>query len=464
MQRLGAYATALLIALASQGQAAPIASDEPPAPALAINEQASCDLPVLRHAASPEQAGFSSTGLKRVDQLIEADIANGFPGAALLIIKDGRIVKSAQYGYRQKFAGLQPLATPAPVERDTLFDLASNTKMYATNFALQKLVSEGKLDVDAPVRHYLPEFTDRDGDSIRGKNSLRVRDLLQHSAGFSPDPQFHNPASAKELFSQQREKTLALIPQAPLNYQPGSKTAYSDTDYMLLGLLVERIAGQPLDDYVEQHIYAPLGLHNTRFNPLQKGFKPSQFAATELMGNTRDGTIDFPNIRRHTLRGEVHDEKAFYSMGGVSGHAGLFSTTEDLALLLQTMLNGGGYGDVCLFDQQTITRFTAPSPADPTFGLGWRRNANADIQWMFGELASPQAYGHTGWTGTLTLIDPAHNLGIVLLTNKKHSPVLDPEHNSNRFAGDLFATGRYGAIATAIYEALIVTNATSAAQ
>ncbi|KUJ83736.1 penicillin binding protein PBP4B [Microbulbifer flavimaris] len=423
--------------------------------AAAGERESRCEFPVLRPAERPEAVGFSSAGLARVDQLIEQDIAEGFPGAALLIIKDGRIVKNSQYGFRQKFDGDRLLANPAKVGRNTLFDLASNTKMYATNFALQKLASEGHLDLQAPVQKYLPEFADQKGDPIRGKNKVRVMDLLNHSAGFSPDPQYHNPKVAKALFSQERDKTLRFMPLSPLSYEPGTKTAYSDTDYMLLGLLVERITGQHLDTYVEQQIYAPLGLENTKFNPLKKGYDVSQFAATERMGNTRNGSIDFPNIRRHTLIGEVHDEKAFYSMGGVSGHAGLFSTTSDLAVLLQVMLNGGGYGDVCLFDRPTIQRFTSPSPANATFGLGWRRNANEDMQWMFGTQASAEAYGHTGWTGTLTLIDPTFDLGIVLLTNKKHSPLVEPEKDSNRFAGDLFATGRYGAVATAVYEALL---------
>ena len=413
-----------------------------------------CHFPTLQRAASPASVGFSAAGLARVDQLIERDVAAGFPGAALIVIKDGQIVKQSHYGYRKKFDGRAHLDRFPPVRDDTLFDLASNTKMYATNFALQKLVSEGRLDLLASVRHYLPDFVDGDDDPIRGKAGLRVIDLLHHAAGFAPDPQFHNPAVAGSFFSQNREKTLALLPKLPLRYEPGSKTTYSDTDYMLLGLIVERITGERLDTYVENTIYRPLHLDHTLFNPLQKGFRPQDFAATEPEGNTREGTISFPHIRTYTLQGEVHDEKAYYAMGGVSGHAGLFSTTGELAVLLQVMLNGGGYGDVCLFDPGTIARFTAPSPLDPTFALGWRRNGTADMQWMFGSGAGPQAYGHTGWTGTLTVIDPEIDLGIVLLTNKKHSPLVDAEHNSNKFSGDLFATGKYGAVVAAVYAAL----------
>ena len=413
-----------------------------------------CELPTLTTANVPEDAGFSAEGLAKVDQLIQRDIAAGFPGAALIVIKDGQIVKRSAYGYSKKFSGNTPLPQFQKTQNDTLFDLASNTKMYATNFALQKLVSEGQLNLDGKIQQYLPKFRDSDEDTIKGKANLRVVDLLQHSAGFAPDPQFHNPAVSRELFSQDRDKTTEFLNRVPLSYTPGSKTAYSDTDYMLLGAIIERVTGQPLDAYVENEIYRPLNLKHTLFNPLAKGVTADSIAATELMGNTRDGVIHFPGIRTHTLQGEVHDEKAFYSMAGVSGHAGLFSTTGDLAILLQVMLNGGGYGTVCLFDQQTINTFTTPSPGNATFGLGWRRNTTPDMHWMFGTKASNRAYGHTGWTGTLTVIDPEISLGIVLLTNKKHSPLIAPASNSNKFAGDQFITGKYGGIVSAIYNAL----------
>ena len=444
----------LLLGMAALSVSASVAASQPLSQSPSQPSPKACQYPVLKKAATPESVGFSAQGLARVDQLIERDIAAGFPGAALVVIKDGQIVKSSAYGYRRKFSGHTPLPQFQEVHSDTLFDLASNTKMYATNFALQKLVTEGKLNLLARIQQYLPEFRDGEKDTVKGKANLRVVDLLQHSAGFSPDPQFHNPAVARKLFSQNRQKTTELLSQVPLSYTPGSKTAYSDTDYMLLGAIIERITGKTLDAYVQDEIYRPLGLKHTLFNPLLHGVSADRIAATELMGNTRDGAIHFPGIRTYTLQGEVHDEKAFYSMGGVSGHAGLFSTTGELATLLQVMLNGGGYGAVCLFDQQTIGRFTTASSGDATFGLGWRRNATPDMHWMFGTGASDQAYGHTGWTGTLTVIDPAINLGIVLLTNKKHSPLIDPKRNANKFSGDQFTTGKYGGIVSAIYSAL----------
>ena len=127
-------------------------------------------------------------------------------------------------------------------------------------------------------------------------------------------------------------------------------------------------------------------MKHTVFKPLNKGFKEKDFAATERIGNTRDGLLNFPNMRTYTLQGEVHDENAYYSMGGVSGHAGLFSNTYDLAVLLQVMLNDGGYGDIKLFDKETIDIFTTPSKHKPTFGLGWRINGDESMNWMFGSM------------------------------------------------------------------------------
>lgn len=412
------------------------------------------NFPVLSKAKHPEEVGFSSEKLKQVDEWIQQDVDNGFPGAVLLIIKDRKIVKNTAYGYAKKYDGLAPISHAEKMKTDTMFDLASNTKMYATNFALQKLVSEKKIDLKTRIRNYIPEFKDEAADKIKGKDRIRLIDILHHCAGFPADPQYHNPTVAGGLYSQNRKKTLKMLSKTPLQYEPDTKHIYSDVDYMLLGYIVEKVSGQSLDDYVENNIYKPLGLKNTMFNPLQKGFTHKDFAATELIGNSRNGVIHFPTIRKHTLQGEVHDEKAFYSMNGVSGHAGLFSDTNDIAVLLQVMLNGGGYGEVEVFDLQTIHTFIRPSETNPTYGLGWRRNGNGSMAWMFGPYASESAIGHTGWTGTLTIIDFEQNLGIALLTNKKHSPVVDPINAPNTFFGDTFNTGKYSRVVTGIYEAL----------
>ncbi|MGK0699669.1 penicillin binding protein PBP4B [Priestia flexa] len=403
--------------------------------------------------AKPEEVGMSSAKLREVDAMIEQEIKSGFPGAVLLVVKNGKVVKNTAYGYAKKYNGSTLLKHPEKMKEDTMFDLASNTKMYAVNFALQKLVSEGKLNLNEKVQTYLSDFKDQPEDVIKGKNQMKVIDLLHHSGGFPPDPQYFHP-KASALYSQDRAKTINLISKTPLQYEPGTKNVYSDVDYMLLGIIVERITNQRLDYYVENEIYRPLGLKHTLFNPLQKGFKSKNFAATELQGNTRDGVISFPNVRTYTLQGEVHDEKAYYSMGGISGHAGLFSTTNDLAVLLQVMLNGGGYGRQRLFDEKIIQVFTEPSPMNSTYALGWRRNGDESMEWMFGPHASRDAIGHTGWVGTVTIIDREKDLGIVLLTNKKHSPLVNPSENPNRFEGDVFETGQYGSVITGVYEAI----------
>jgi CubicO group peptidase (beta-lactamase class C family) len=223
---------------------------------------------------------------------------------------------------------------------------------------------------------------------------------------------------------------------------------------MLLGLLVERVTGMQLDQFSQDKIYAPLGLKNTLFNPLKAGFTADKFAATEIFGNTRGSNIDFPNVREHVLQGEVHDENAFYSMQGVSGHAGLFSNTDDLAILSQMMLNGGGYGDVKLFNQATMARFLSPAGQSNSIGLGWHLASDKAQHMLFGPYASASAYGHTSWTGTAVVIDPVYDLAIILLTNKRHSKVTAIE-DSFEFATDTFETGKYGSIVSMIYEALI---------
>lgn len=245
-----------------------------------------------------------------------------------------------------------------------------------------------------------------------------------------------------------------MIKKTPLEYQPGTKHIYSDVDYMILGFIIESVTGTPLDQYVENNIYKPLGLKHTVFNPIKKGFNPQQIAATELNGNTRDGVIAFPNIRTSTIWGEVHDEKAWYSMGGVSGHAGLFSDTSDMAVLMQVMLNEGGYRKVKLFDKEIVKLFTQCSAEDATFGLGWRVNGNASMTPTFGVLASKETYGHTGWTGTLTAIDPVNHMAIVILGNRPHSPVANPTKNPNVFVSGLLPAATYGWIVDQIYGAL----------
>jgi CubicO group peptidase (beta-lactamase class C family) len=408
----------------------------------------------------------SQDNLNLIDTLINNDVKYGFTSAELAVIKDGVMIKNSAYGSLNSYNQDGTKKTDSQkVTTNTLYDLASNTKMYATNYALQKLTSEGKISINDKVTKYFPEFKDGANDPIKGKADLTLKEIMEHQAGFPADPQYFNdhynqttqktdPNVSNTLFSQDKATTIKRIMATPLTYVPGTNTKYSDVDYMLLGLIVEKVTGQNLDTYVENNIYKPMGLKRIMYNPLQKGLGVNDCAATELNGNTRDGAVNFVNIRKNTLQGQVHDEKAYYCMGGVSGHAGLFSTAGDLAKLCQVMLNGGGYGGSKFFDKNTIAQFTKRKDSSSVWGLGWWREGDQGRPWYFGVDSSENTIGHQGWTGTLTMIDPDKNLVIVLLTNKINSPVIDKKANPNDFAGNKFTTATLGTIPEIVYQAI----------
>jgi len=411
---------------------------------------------------TPEVAGFSRSGLAQVDALIERSIANGFPGAVLAITRNGHLVKLTAYGHAKLQDEHGPLEKPEPMRVDTLFDLASNTKTWATTLAIQHLVYQKKLDINAPVQQYLPGFVDGEHDPIPGKADITVAQVLRHLSGAFANPMYYDRSWSQGLFSQNRASTYQKLVQTPLASAPGQQNIYSDFGFMLLGLLVETITGMPLDEYVEQEFYAPLELR-ALFAPLRphpriKEIAPHDIAATEIHGNTRDGHIWFENIRTNTVQGQVHDEKAFYSLEEIAGHAGLFADAESLAVLQQVMLGGGCYLERCFFDQTIIDTFTTPDfTHDPGYGLGWRLNVANDEHEpaaFFGRYASSRAFGHTGWTGIASLVDPEYNLGIVLLTNKKHTLLVDAKADSNRFVGDTFPISNYRQVIEHVYLAM----------
>lgn len=408
----------------------------------------------LRFAfATLNSSAAKTIDFSAVDKLIEKDVSAGFPGAVLAVIKAGKILKLTAYGDAKQYQQNDlMLLRPEPMQTNTLFDLASNTKIFAINFALMKLVSEGRLNINNRVSDYLTEYQ---GD---GRELRQVKDLLTHKAGYPPVFDFHRKDTAygDAFFSQASHTTKQLLlTSVPLTAEPTAPHIYSDINYMILGVLIERISGQPLDEYLEQHIYAPLKLSNTLFNPLKKGFDPQQFAATELSGNTRDGRVYFDNIRTNVLQGQVHDERAYYSLDGVAGHAGLFSNAPDLAILCQVLLNKGGYGNTQIFNASSLAQFLTPQSSDETYGLGFRLTGNNQARrWHFGPYASPQAYGHTGWTGTVTVIDPAYDLAIILLTNARHTPIKGSEKRY-QFVGKTYETAQYGSVVSLVYEALL---------
>ena len=327
----------------------------------------------------------------------------GFTSAQLVVARYGKIIKKTNYGNVNSYnKDGSRIKDGKAVDDNTLYDLASNTKMYATNLAIEKLVTDGQLDVSKKVQEYIPDFKDQEGDKILSKNDLTIREILEHQAGFPPDPQYHNrnynpekpddpqPNANQKLYSQNRDEILQKIIKTPLQYVPGTKTAYSDVDYMLLGFIIEKITNKRLDQYVKEALYEPLGLKNVTFNPLDNGFKADGIAATKLNGNTRDGLITFDNMRTDTIQGTVHDEKAYYAMGGISGHAGLFANASDLAVLVQTVMNRGGYGNTMLFSEDVHDQFIKPKDTSVTYGLGWRRKGHIGYQWAFSPIANAE--------------------------------------------------------------------------
>ncbi len=447
--------------------------------------QVSIPYPVVIEG-TPEQVGLDRDVLEALEQLIQSDVDNGFPSAQMAVVKNGRLVYQNAWGRVNAYLpdGTPNTASPA-VTNDTLYDLASNSKMYTANYALQLLVTQGKIDLDSRIVDLLGQsFVDDTIDitfsgyenpglevNKQWKSELTLRDILRHQAGFPADPQYHNdafdqhtqkPAAgvANPLFSgwdgtpATRQATLKAIFKTPLMYKPGTKTVYSDVDYMLLAFVIESVTGQPLDQYLEQNFWAPMGLDHITYNPLLNGFASNDCAATELNGNTRDGAVHFTGVRTATIQGQVHDEKAFYAMGGISGHAGLFSNAADLAKLASVMLTGG-YGQQKFFSRNVIDTFTAPKKENAAnWGLGWWREADDGRCWYFGTQSSSGTIGHQGWTGTLTLIDPVENLVVVYLTNKINSPVTNKAANPNKFNGNWYTSSTLGFVAQILYQGL----------
>ena len=436
---------------------------------------------------TPEEEGIHPEALSFISDLIETDIENGFTSAQLSVIRNGRLIYENAWGKTNSYLPDGTPNTDSPmVTTDTLYDLASVTKMFSVDYALQKLLTDGEVSLDAKITEFLGErfatdtiqvMVDSKGeakdpetltdlDTIKSwKAELTIRDLLMHQGGFPADPKYCAPYLYKEdledgeyypenpLFAgngaddKARQATIDMICKTPLDYEPGTQTVYSDVDYMILGLVVESITGKDLDTYLKETFYDPLELDHITYNPLDHGFTPDDCAATELNGNTRDGLLDFDGFRTDTIQGQVHDEKAWYSMAGVSGHAGLFSNATDLAKLATVMLSGG-YGEHKFFSRNVIDIFTSPKSVDAAnWGLGWWRQGDNQRVWYFGTQAGSGTFGHQGWTGTLVMIDPDRQLVIVYLTNKINSPVTDNQVDANKFNGNWYTASTLGFVA-----------------
>lgn len=347
-------------------------------------------------------------GIASADSLIKASIGKLIPGAVFLVAKDGRVVHERAFGYAQlNDYEMRPLASPRPMRRSTMFDLASVSKVMATTFAIMLLADRGEIDVDAPAWRYLPDFRGPRFDSIT------VRHLLSHSSGLVQwQPLYYHATNSAE--------TYRVIRDMPLAWGVGDARHYSDLGFMLLGYLVERISGEPLQRFLEQNLYRPLGLRSTTFNPRARGF--TEFAATE-QGNVYERHMVYDSTfgyryrgdptawdgwRQHVLSGEVDDGNAYYAHGGVAGHAGLFSTAADLRVLLDLLNNGGAYRG-----RQHIR------PAIVNLFLTRDRYQNY-LGWQAPRDLPEGSFSHTGFTGTYVLGVPKYRLSVVLLTNRQN--------------------------------------------
>jgi CubicO group peptidase (beta-lactamase class C family) len=310
--------------------------------------------------------------------------AGGFPGAAVVIGRQGAAV------WRRGFGTLGWEGdSPAVTTDRTIYDLASLTKVVATTTAAMILYDEGKLSLDARVSDIIPGFVGK------WKDEVTVRHLLTHRSGL--------PAG-RELWRGTRtpDEARQAVIETPLAFRPGRYFEYSDLGADMLGWVVEAVSGQPLDQFVRERVFEPLGMHDTFFRP------------TDSL-RVRIAPTEVSPPRGYPLRGEVHDENA-YVLGGVAGHAGLFSTAEDLAIFAQMMLNGGVYDGVRIVSDSTVRLFT--QRASGSRALGWEM---AEGRHGAGEYLSPDAYGHVGFTGTSLWIDPQRNMFVILLTNRVHA-------------------------------------------
>lgn len=337
--------------------------------------------------AAPESLGFKPGTFDEVDATVARFIeSKAFPGAVVAVGRQGGLVHLKAYGRRTYEPDAPAMTT------DTLFDLASLTKVIATTTMAMMLVDEGRLDLDRPVRDYFSKFTGG------AKDRIRVRDLLTHSSGIDWWAPLYKEARSMPEY-------LERIVPMDLKYEPGSKSVYTDLGVMMLGEILERSAGTDLNTFVKRRIFEPLKMSDT-------GYKPSEAMRSRIAPTEVDN-----DWRKRLIWGEVHDENAF-GLGGVAPHAGLFGTAPDLARFAAMLLNGGILENRRYIAPATLkeftTRGTVPSSSR---ALGWdtpSENSSA------GRLMSPMAFGHTGFTGTSLWMDPETGVFVILLTNRVH--------------------------------------------
>lgn len=351
--------------------------------------------------SSPEAAGLSAARLAVIDQAVSAAIeAKEVPGAVVLVARRGSLAYLKAFGSR----AIQPEAEAMTV--DTIFDMASLTKVVATAPSILLLVERGAIRLDDKVKRYLPKFVGG------GKDNITVRQLMTHYSGLRPDFDLSkswegHDAALEELW---KESTQG---------DPGKDFVYSDLNFITLGEIVQAVSGKPLDRFASENIFEPLGMTETCFNP------PAEWRPRIAPTESRNRSLNYlkgqgtPEQNSGCLRGEVHDPTA-WRMGGVAGHAGLFSSARDLAIYAQMLLNRGLHNGTRFFSPlgvQAMTTPQSPRPAIPLRGLGW--DIDTSYSSPRGDLLG-SGYGHTGFTGTSLWVHPASGTFIVILSNRVH--------------------------------------------
>jgi CubicO group peptidase (beta-lactamase class C family) len=364
----------------------------------------------------PEDAGVNSANLSEIDQIArEAIRAHATPGCVVLVARNGKVIFNKAYGDHT-------YAQDMPDKITDIFDLASLTKVTATTMEAMRLYEQGKLGLDSTVGYYLPIARNTN------KNDIRVRELLTHQAGLVPDiptyerikPTDHSPDSSAayptrvsdSYYMRKNYFEDVMWPEmlnSPLRTR--GQYVYSDLSMYFMKEIMETITSIPQNVFVQQQFYTPLGMQTAGYLPLNR-FSKNQVVPTEN-----------DQIFRHSLvDGYVQDQGAAI-VGGVSGHAGLFASTNDLAILYQMILNKGTYGGEQYFKPETVDLFTAKQSPVSRRGLGFDRWDPLTDHHYPSELASPDTYGHTGYTGTCVWVDPKYNLVYVFLSNRVYPKV-----------------------------------------
>lgn len=361
--------------------------------------------------------GFSAK-FGDIDEITQKYIENKtIPGSVVLVSKNGKILYYKAKGNAQVLEnGVEKIRK---MKKDTIFDLASLTKIFATTQSIMKLVSENKINLDDKVCKYIPEF------AKNGKENIRIRDLLTHTSGLTPWlPTYYHVKNSKE--------ELEYICNLPLEYKTGTNRKYSDFSFMTLAFVVEAVTGEKINDYVLNEIYKPLNLKRTRYLPLEV-FSKNNIASTshgnpfeqkmiydDNFGYKIDENFDsFKYWRLHTLTGSVNDGNAYYANNGVAGHAGLFSTAYDLYILGEVLLNNGKYKNKEMYSENVVKEFTKKQ-SKFGHGYGYEINRGGIDKGYMGKYATDKFVGHTGFTGTQVVYDLDNNIQVIILTNKQN--------------------------------------------